>query len=163
MNNSTFAPLLLALLLSTVAFVNVPPAPVRARQKNANAAPPPLLKRTATRRETKRLGHGGTLTLSGAPEGSVSVESWPRNEAEVVAEIEVSANTEEELARLAAVSGFLLESDFNRLGVTTVGTHDRKYMKRVARDFPKKLLTMPWRADYRLRVPSVVDLEIATG
>jgi hypothetical protein len=173
MNNSTFALSVFALLLSTVAFNNAPSAPVGARRKgrqeasrkNADAAVPqaPLLKRTATRRETKRLGHGGTLTLSGAPEGSVSVESWPKNEAEVVAEIEVSARTEDELARLAAVSGFLLESDFNRLGVTTVGTHDRKYMKRVARDFPKKLLAMPWRADYRLRVPSVVDLEIATG
>lgn len=173
MNNSTFARPALALLLGTVAFVNAPSARVGARQKggqeaskkNAGAAvpPAPLLKRTATRRETKRLGHGGTLTLSGAPEGSVAVESWPKNEAEVVAEIEVSAHTEDELARLAAVSGFLLESDFNRLGVITVGTHDRKYMKRVARDFPKKLLSLPWRADYRLRVPAVIDLDIATG
>ena len=173
MNNSTNALVFLfALLLGAAAFIDVPPARVSARRrgaqeaskKSAAAAPQaPLLKRTATRRETKRLGHGATLTLSGAPEGSVAVESWPKSEAEVVAEIEVSAHTEDELARLAAVSGFVLESDFNRLGVTTVGTHDRKYMKRVARDFPKKLLSMPWRADYRLRVPAIIDLDIATG
>jgi hypothetical protein len=36
-------------------------------------------------------------------------------------------------------------------------------MKRVARDFPKKLLSAPWRIDYRLRAPSVVDLQLATG
>lgn len=171
--HTTAAPArLFVLILVTASFVNLPPAST-ARQKNkqdaskksatAAAAEVPLLKRTTTRRESKRLGHGATLTISGAPVGSISVEGWQKSEAEVVADIEVSAATEEELTQLAAVNSYVLESEFNRLGVNTVGTHDRKYMKRVARDFPKKLLAAPWRIDYRLRAPAVVDLQISTG
>ncbi len=160
------------LLLFVVALVPVSIARDGAAQKNkpgaekkgmAVAPQAPLLKRTMTRRETKRLGHGGTLTINGAPEGSITIEAWPKSEVEIVAEIEVSANTEEELAQLAAVNSFILESNFNHLRVNTVGTHDRKYMKNAARDFPKKLLSLPWKIDYRLRVPAVVDLVITTG
>jgi hypothetical protein len=134
-------------------------------QKNAPPAPaaPPSLKRSTTRQETRRFAFGGRLTIYGAPLGSITVEAWTRNEVEVVAEIEQSADTEEELARLAAVNTFLLDEDMNHLSIVTVGTHDRKYMKRAARDFPKKLLPMPWKIDYRLRVPVQTDLEISAG
>lgn len=162
-----------AILLGALALVGAGSLRAFARQKDkpetrgqsaaTDALPAPLLKRTTTRRETKRLGHGGTVTINGAPEGSITIEGWAKNEVELIAEIEVSANTEEELARLAAVNGFIVESEFNHLRVNTVGTHDRKYMKSVARDFPKKLLTLPWKIDYRLRVPASVDVEIATG
>ena len=159
-----------ALLLIVLALLACSPARAGGSQKSnkTKAAAPPapqaeLLKRTTTRRETKRLGHGGTVTINGAPDGSITVEGWSKNEVEIVAEIEVSAGTEEDLARLAAVNGFIVESDFNRLTINTIGTHDRQYMKRAARDFPKKLLTSPWRVDYRLRVPAIVDLRIAAG
>ena len=36
-------------------------------------------------------------------------------------------------------------------------------MKRVAKDFPKKLLGLPWKVDYRIRVPFATDLEIDAG
>jgi hypothetical protein len=36
-------------------------------------------------------------------------------------------------------------------------------MKRVAKNFPKKLLNMPWKIDYRLRVPVNTDLEVNAG
>lgn len=170
--NRHFVRALSVFVLVTAPFINLPHAST-ARQKNkqdaskksttATTPDAPLLKRSTTRRETKRLGHGATLAISGAPVGSISVEGWQKSEAEVVADIEVSASTEEDLARLFAVNSYILESEFNRLGVNTVGTHDRKYMKRVARDFPKKLLTAPWRIDYRLRAPSVIDLQISTG
>ncbi|HEX8852180.1 MAG TPA: hypothetical protein VF754_01760, partial [Pyrinomonadaceae bacterium] len=40
------------------------------------AAAAPLLKRTTTRHEIRRLGYGGTLTVYGAPEGSITIEGW---------------------------------------------------------------------------------------
>ena len=127
------------------------------------APPPPLLKRTTTRRETHRLGYGGSVTLVGAPEGSVTVEAWPKDEVEITADVEQSAATEDELTRLAAVNTFVVDTDLNHIRVTTVGVHDRKYLKRVARDLPKNLLAMPWKIDYHLRVPASVDLEINAG
>jgi hypothetical protein len=41
--------------------------------------------------------------------------------------------------------------------------HDKKFMRRAAKDFPKKLLGLPWKIDYRLRVPVLTDLEINNG
>jgi hypothetical protein len=73
------------------------------------------------------------------------------------------ADTEEELARLAEVVNFTLDQDASRLRLYTVGTHDRKYMKRTAKNFPKKLLAALWRIDYTLRVPAVTDLELYAG
>lgn len=127
------------------------------------ATPAPLLKRTTTRRETHRLGYGGSVTLVGAPEGSVTVEVWSKNEVEIIADVEQSAATEDELTKLAAVNTFVIDTDLNHIRVMTVGVHDRKYLKRVARDLPKNLLAMPWKIDYHLRVPASVDLEINAG
>ena len=123
---------------------------------------PPALVRTTTRHEVRRFGYGGTLTVYGAPEGSLTIEAWPRNEVDLIADIELRANTEEELAQLATVNNFLLDEDANHLTIITTGTHDRRFMRR-AKNFPKKLLAMPWKIDYRLRVPAATDLEIYTG
>jgi hypothetical protein len=125
--------------------------------------PAPLIKRTTTRREVRRLGFGGSVTVYGAPEGSVTVEGWSRSEVEITAEVEQSADTEENLARLAALNTFLLDEDINHLSVLTVGLHDRKYAKRVARDLPKNLPAMPWKIDFHLKVPAMTDLEINAG
>ncbi|MCA1613580.1 MAG: hypothetical protein LC800_05360 [Acidobacteria bacterium] len=133
------------------------------------AAPPPALKRKATRREVRRFGYGNTLTLYGAPDGSITVEGWPRAEIEIVADIEWQADTEEELARLAAVNGFVLDEDATHFRLVTTGTHDRKFMQKAAKtnpaakNFPKHLLAMPWRIDYRIRVPASVDLDVFAG
>ncbi|HKP73365.1 MAG TPA: hypothetical protein VJT82_10540 [Pyrinomonadaceae bacterium] len=129
----------------------------------ATPAPAPLLTRSTTRHETRRFGYGGTFTIYGAPEGSITVEAWARNEVDVTADIELKANTEEELSRLAAVNDFSLDADSTHLTLLTTGTHDRKFMKRAAKDFPKKLLALPWKIDYRIRVPASIDLEINAG
>lgn len=141
-------------------------APERAvaqKQKISTPVAPPALVRTTTRLETRRLGYGGTLTLIGAPEGSITVEGWSRNEVEVRAEIQMGADTEADLDRLAAVNGFLLDEDLNHLRVLSTGTHDRAFMKAHAKNFPKKLLGLPWKIDYRIRVPMSVDLDINAG
>lgn len=123
----------------------------------------PSLVRRTTRRETHRTGYGGTLTLNGAPTGSITVEAWARPEVEITADIELRADTEEELSQLAEVVNFTLDRDASRLRLYTFGTHDRKYMRRVAKNFPKKLLSLPWRIDYTVRVPTVTDMEINAG
>jgi hypothetical protein len=122
-----------------------------------------LLTRTTTRRETRRFSYGGTVTLIGAPRGSVIVEGWPRNEVELTAKIELKAPSEADLDQLATVNSFVFDEDLNHLSVLTTGTHDRVYMKRSAKNFPKKLLNLPWKIDYRLRVPFNTDLEINAG
>lgn len=132
-------------------------------EKPAQVVAQPLLKRTTTRRELKRLGYGGSLTIYGAPEGSVTVEAWQRSEVEVTAEVEQSADTEENLTRLAALNTFTVDEDVNHVRVITVGLYDRKYAKQVARDLPKNLLSMPWRIDYHVKVPAACDLEINAG
>lgn len=122
-----------------------------------------LLTRTSTRRETRRFAYGGTVTLIGAPRGSVTVEGWSRNEVEIVADIELKGPTEADLDQLALVNTFVFDEDLNHLSVLTTGTHDRIFMKRAAKNFPKKLLNLPWKIDYRLRVPANTDLDINAG
>lgn len=122
-----------------------------------------LLTRTTTRRETRRFAFGGTVTLIGAPKGSVTVEGWSRNEVELTADIELKGPTEADLDQLALVNSFLFDEDLNHISILTTGTHDRIFMKRSAKNFPKKLLNLPWKIDYRLRVPANTDLEINAG
>jgi len=122
-----------------------------------------LLTRTSRRQETRRFSYGGTVTLIAAPRGSVTVEGWSRDEVEVTADIELKGPTEAELDQLAKVNSFVFDDDLNHLSVLTTGTHDRKYMKRTAKNFPKKLLNMPWKIDYRVRVPVNTDLEVNAG
>lgn len=123
----------------------------------------PLLTRTATRHETRRLGYGGSVTLLGPPNGSITIEAWPRSEVDITAEIELRAGTEEELTQLAAVNSFILDEEMNHIRILTTGTHDKSFMKRAAKNFPKKLLGLPWKIDYRIRVPAYTDLEVNAG
>ena len=122
-----------------------------------------LLTRTSTRRESVRFNYGGTVTLIGAPRGSVTIEGWPKNEVELTADIELKGPSEAELDQLATVNRFAFDEDLNHISILTTGTHDRAYMKKAAKNFPKKLLNMPWKIDYRLRVPVNTDLEINAG
>ena len=127
------------------------------------APPPPTLKRTTSRHEVRRFAYGSSLTILGAPAGSITIEAWPRSEVDITAEIELMANSEEELALLATVNSFTVDEDANHLRVLTTGTHDKAFMKRVAKKFPKALLNLPWKIDYRIRVPVMCDLEIDAG
>src|ERR1700752_148090 len=138
-------------------FVN----PVFAQEKSAPENQ--LLTRTSTRKETARFSYGGTVPLSAAPRGSIIVEGWQRNEVEVTANIELKGPTEADLDQLAKVNTFVFDEDMNHISVLTTGTHDRAFMKRSAKNFPKKLLNLPWKIDYRLRVPANTDLEINAG
>lgn len=143
------------------------PLSLRATQttKPSTQSPPAiqLLTRSTRRSESRRFNYGGTVTLIGAPRGAVTVEGWSRNEVELTAEIELKAETEADLDQLAKVNSFVFDEDLNHISVLTVGTHDRTYIKKSAKNFPKKLLNLPWKIDYRLRVPANTDLEINAG
>src|SRR6266404_1537283 len=127
------------------------------------AQPLPVLKRVTNRHDLRQLGYGGTLSVTGAPEGSISVETWQRNEVDISAEIEIHGASEDDLNQLAAFDTFFVDSTRNHLQVVTTGTHDRVFMKRTAKNFPKNLLGVPFKIDFKFKVPSYIDLEINAG
>jgi hypothetical protein len=132
-------------------------------QKSPAATPPELMTRTSTRHELRHFGYGGTVTVVAAPKGSVTVEGWQRSEVEVTADIELQAENEADLDQLAKVNSFAFDDDANHVSILTTGTHDRSYMKKSAKNFPKRLLNLPWKIDYRIRVPASTDVEINAG
>ncbi len=123
----------------------------------------PGIKRTTYKNDRFDFGVGGTLTIVGAPSGSIRIEGWDNREIEIEAEIEVSANTEAEIALLSKVTGFVLDESLGQTRIMSVGTHDKKYLKQVDKKFPKNLLTAPARIDYVVRVPRYTDLRITGG
>jgi hypothetical protein len=131
-------------------------------QKTA-PTPQTLLKRVITKSDNADFGAGGTIVVNGAPVGSVTVEGWNKNKVEVTAEIELQAPTEADLALLAQVNTFLFESTYGNVSILTVGMHDKDYMKKSAKKFPKPLLTMPWKIDYVVHVPALSDLQVTVG
>lgn len=154
--------LLLSLLICVMAFTALQ-AEAQGKGQKTPPAPAQLIKRTIIKREMGRLGYGGTVTLLGAPQGTITIEGWARSEVELTADVELQAETEADLDRLALVNGFLFEETPNHIRILSVGMHDQKYMRRAAKGFPKKLLALPWRIDYRIRVPEMCDLEINAG
>ena len=122
-----------------------------------------LIKRTTYKTENIDFGVGGTVSIAGAPNGSITVEGWQKNEVEISAEIEVQAANEADLAQLAKVSGFILDEGFGHIRISSVGTYDKKYLKSVDKKFPKNLLEMPLKINYHIKVPMYCDLEIDGG
>ena len=149
---------LFALTLLSVGF----PSAKAQQQKPAPTSPPPLV-RTTVKHELRRLGYGGTVTIIGAPDGSISIEGWPRNEVSVSADIQLRAHSEQDLAQLAAVNNFMVDDEPNHIRILTTGTHDKAFMKAVAKKFPKALLGLPWKIEYKIRVPMSTDLNINGG
>ncbi|MBC7901407.1 MAG: hypothetical protein H7070_15290 [Saprospiraceae bacterium] len=122
-----------------------------------------LIKRTIYKTDKFEFGSGGTVSVAGAPDGSVRIEGWAQNEIEISAEIEIQAATEADLNELAKVTGFVLEESLGRTGILSVGTHDKKYLKTASKKFPKNLLGLPFKIDYVLKVPRYCDLQIDGG
>jgi hypothetical protein len=125
--------------------------------------PKPLLKRTTYKTDKFDFGSGGTLSVSGAPVGSIRIEGWKNREIEISAEIEVTASTEEDLTKLSQITTFVLEESLGRTGIISVGTHDKQYLKKLGKKFPKELLGLPFRIDYVIKVPQYCDLHVDGG
>ncbi|HMJ24830.1 MAG TPA: hypothetical protein VK475_03345, partial [Pyrinomonadaceae bacterium] len=154
-------PLILAVLLLVLSTYIYAPV---AAQKNKQPAPTaPLLTRTTTGHDTRRLGYGGAVTIVGAPTGSITIEGWQRSEVDVSTSVELQAPSVQDLDRLAAVNAFAIDEDANHIRILTTGTHDKKFLKRVAKDFPKSLLGLPWKVEYHIKVPAMTDIAIDAG
>lgn len=159
----------LSIIIILCALLALPSGGARAQQKqksnksSAPSAPVPVLTRTTVRHEVRRFAPGGSITIIGAPAGSLTIEGWQRSEVDITAEIELRAEAEEDFARLASVNGFLVDEDVNHLRLLTTGMHDKAFMRRTAKDFPKRLLGLPWKIDYRIRLPYFTDLEVDAG
>jgi hypothetical protein len=123
----------------------------------------PLLKRTTYKTDRLEFGAGGTLSITGAPVGSITVEGWSNREVEITAEIEVQATSEADLAMLSKLTTFVLDESLGRTGIMSVGTHDKKLVKQLGKKFPKHLLGLPFRIDYKIKVPQYTDLQIDGG
>ena len=132
-------------------------------QKDKQEIKGPLVTRTTTRHENVRLLFGGSFTLSAAPAGSIIIEGWERSEIDITASIELQAPTAADLDMLAAVNTFVVDDDVNHIRILTGGTHDRDFMKRTAKKFPKALIGLPWKIDYRIKVPALTDMVIDAG
>ncbi len=130
---------------------------------SCSAQTQPLLKRTTYKTETVELGAGGTVSITGAPNGSITVEGWQKNEVEISAEVEMQAATEKDLAELAKLNGFAIDADMVHVRINSIGTYDKEYMKRVAKKFPKNLLGLPFKIDYKIKVPAYCDINIDGG
>jgi hypothetical protein len=147
--------LLCALFVSTVS--------AQQKGKAEPVALQTLLTRTTTRHESRRFGYGSSLTIVGAPAGSITIEAWNKSELDITADIELRAPTEADIDLLSTLNTFTLDDDVNHIRILTSGTHDKAFMKRVAKKFPKTLLNLPWKIDYHIRVPAACDLEIDAG
>lgn len=124
---------------------------------------PSMLKRTITKTDKFDFGVGGTVAILGAPNGSIRVVGSVKNEIEITAEIELQATNEADLAKLAQVTTFLTDESVGRVGIVTIGTHNKLGDKKLWKKFPKNLLGLPFRIDYTVSVPQFCDLQIDGG
>jgi hypothetical protein len=150
-----------ALLLFTF-FIPAAEFNAKHQKKIPEVHKPAQLVRTTVRHERRRLPYGGTLTLVGAPAGSITIEAWPNSEVDITAEVQLRADTEQDLDRLALVNNVVVDDEPNHVRIFTTGTHDKSFMKQVKK-FPKTLLVLPWKVDYRIRVPVATDLDVNAG
>ena len=122
-----------------------------------------MLKRTITKTDRFDFGAGGTVAITGAPNGSIRVASSAKNEIEITAVIVLQAGSEADLDQLAAVTGFVTDETLGRTGIISVGTNNKLGDKKLWKKFPKNLMGLPFRIDYVISVPRYCDLEIDGG
>lgn len=155
---NTYRLLRISWVLSLLAFL-----PIAALSQTDGSSTAYKIVRTKTMSKTAKFGPGGTISLVGPPVGGISVEGWKKNEVAVEAEIVIHAENEEDAARIAAVTGFVLDEDVVTLKITSVGPHDKKYLKKADKKFPKRLRSNLFEINYKLYVPHYSDLIIDGG
>lgn len=126
-------------------------------------AQPKILKRTTEDTKKLKFGMGSTLTIVGAPLGNIQIEGWNKNEIEITSNIEVQAENEADLELLFKINGLITDASPNHIRLLSVGAHDKEYLKRTKKKLPKKMNLLPWRIDFKIKVPLICDLEINGG
>lgn len=124
---------------------------------------PQPIKRTITKTDSFEFGAGGTIAITGAPNGAIRIAGTNKNEIEITAEIELQAGSESDLAKLAAVTGFIADATIGRTNIITFGTYNKLGDKKLWKKFPKNLMGLPLRIDYTIKVPHYCDLHIDGG
>src|SRR5688572_19306234 len=70
---------------------------VKAQQTQKPApTPQPQVVRTTVKHELRRFAYGGTVTIIGAPDGSISNDGWARNEVSVSVDIQLRGSNEQD-------------------------------------------------------------------
>jgi hypothetical protein len=153
----------LCVLALPLALLMVAVLPCSAQTAYSTTAAVPQVKRTTIKNEIHALGFGGSVVLVGAPAGSISIEGWKQSKVEITAEIEIQGATDADLVLLEKVDGFVVQEEMNSISILTTGTHDKAFMKRAGKGFPKRLLGLPWKIDFKIKVPQLCDLDITGG
>ena len=121
------------------------------------------LKRTITKTDRFDFSSGGTVSIIGAPEGSITVVGNTKNEIEIAAQIEIQAGSVADLDRLAQVTTFGTDESLGRVSIISSGTHNKLGDKKAWKKFPKSLLGLPFKINYVVSLPRYTDLEINGG
>jgi len=121
------------------------------------------VKRTTTKTDRFDFGAGGTVSIIGAPAGSITVVGSSKNEIEITAQIEIQAGSEADLDRLSQVTTFLTDESLGRVSIISSGTHNKLGDKKAWKKFSKGLLGLPFKIDYVISLPRYTDLEISGG
>jgi hypothetical protein len=119
--------------------------------------------RTLTKSDRFDFGAGGTVSVTGAPQGSIRITASKTNEIEITAQIQLNAPTEADLSKLAEVTGFVLDESPGKVTILSMGTHAKQSLKKAGKKIPKNLMGLPFRIDYSISVPRYCDLEIDGG
>ena len=122
-----------------------------------------LITRKLTKTDRFDFGVGGTVSVTGAPAGSIKIIPSSTSEIEINADIELQAATEADLDQLAAVTGFVTDETLSLTGIISAGTHNKLGNKKLWKKFPKRLIGLPFRIDYIIAVPKYCDLDIQGG
>lgn len=122
-----------------------------------------VLKRTTTKTETIPVGAGSTVSIMGAPIGSVKVNVIQGNDVQISAEIEVQAANEADLAGAAVLTSYLTQESLGKLTIVSVGRDTRRKFSDVEKKLIKRLVGMPYRIDYTIGVPRYTNVEISAG
>jgi hypothetical protein len=122
-----------------------------------------MVTRTITKTDRFDFGAGGTVAITGAPVGSITIKGSRTNEIEITATIKLTAASESDLNKLAEITGFVTDEGQSRTVISTIGTHTKQLLKKAGKKIPKNLMGLPFRVDYVISVPRYCDLEVDSG
>lgn len=127
------------------------------------AASGQTFKRTTYKTDSLDFGMGGTVTVVGAVNGSITVEGWQNAQLEIVAEILNESSSESNLNVMDSINGFILDEGFGHVTINTVAVNDKNALKRLGKKVSKDVATSPFRINYTIRVPRYTDLNVNGG
>jgi hypothetical protein len=122
-----------------------------------------VLKRTTYKTDTIPVGAGSTVSILGAPVGSISVSMIAGNDVQIAAEIEVQAANEADLAGAAVLTTFVTQDSLGKVAIVSVGPDSRRKFASEEKKLIKRLKGMPYRIDYVIGVPRYTNVEIDGG